>query len=80
MDRGFKKCEICNKDESVQIWFPFRSNMDISYRREDLDAEDSIEICFACERRIFRLRRANGEAFSGASTMSEVIKIVNGVN
>lgn len=72
----FGKCGICLVDDTQEIYFPFRSPPDFSRDREDLDSEDSIEVCFVCAGRIMKIRRSNAEAFAECITIQDVGEVV----
>lgn len=79
MAKVFKKCGICLDHEAIEIYFPFRSENQFSHKREDIDAEDSIQICRQCEYMIFQIRRCNVEAFSEAVTIGDFAAVVRKV-
>lgn len=79
MAKVFNKCGICVKEHSVTIYFPFRSGDRFSNKREDLDAEDSIQICRHCEYLISQIRRANETAFSECVTIGDFADVVRKV-
>ena len=76
MAKIFSKCGICVVDDTQLIYFPYRSPPAFSRSREDIDAEDSIEVCFSCSGKITKIRRSNAEAFSDCITIQDVAEVV----
>lgn len=79
MVKVWKKCGICLDHESVEVYFPFRTDFRFSSNREHIDAKDSIMICRQCKYMIFQIRRCNAEAFSEAVTVSDFADVVRKV-
>lgn len=73
MDKVFQKCGICLVKKTKQIWFPFKTELWFSEDPDDIDAEDSVQICRNCTLRMYLLMRSDAEAFSEALTIQDVI-------
>ncbi len=76
MAKVFGKCEICLVNHAVEIWFPFRSENQFSKDREDLEAEDSVELCRDCNKMVCKIKRSDGEAFAECITIQDVCQVV----